>query len=108
MKKQAGSIEPSELREVAGLVKQAASAIEQMSVLNQSMEEAAAAAVTHYRSQTKFLVAGAKALQSDSASLVVSLTAKVEELETLVQIQRKEISALREMLALATADRRAD
>jgi uncharacterized protein (DUF4213/DUF364 family) len=102
VEKQAGSIEPSDLKEVAGLVKQAAHVIDQMLTLNTSIDLAAANAVSQYRKDARsaedaahVLASRARAQDSDREALVSTLTARVEELEDLVARQKGEIEALR-------------
>ena len=102
VKKQAGSIEPSELNEVAGLVKQAAQVIDQMLTLNSSIDIAAANAVAQYRKDAKtaedaaqLVVSRARSQDTDRDSLISSLTFRVKELEELVARQKGEIEALR-------------
>ena len=101
----ARSIEPVKLNEVAGLVKQAASVIDQMLVLNTSIDLAATSAVAHYRSEARAaeeaadrLVSGSRALESDREQVIASLSSRVEELESLIAKQKSEIEALRVML----------
>lgn len=102
MAKQAGSIEPSDLKEVAGLVKQAADVIDQMLTLNTSIDLVAANAVSQYRKDARaaeeaaqLLVSRARSQDSDREMLLASLTSRVEELEDLVARQKEEIEALR-------------
>jgi uncharacterized protein (DUF4213/DUF364 family) len=102
VEKQAGSIEPSDLKEVAGLVKQAAHVIDQMMSLNTSIDLAAANAVSQYRKDAQaateaaqLLVLRARSEDGDRDALISSLTSRVEELEELVSRQKGEIEALR-------------
>ncbi len=105
MTKQAGAIEPSELKEVARLVKQAATVIDQMLVLNNSIDLAASNAVTHYRSEARLaeeaadrVTAEAKAVESERENMIVTLSARVQELEALLATQKSEIEALRTLI----------
>ena len=90
------------MKEVAGLVKQAAHVIDQMMSLNTSIDLAAANAVSQYRKDAQaaaeaaqLLVSRARSEDGDRDSLISSLTSRVEELEELVSRQKGEIEALR-------------
>lgn len=105
MKTQAGAIGPSELKEVAGLIKQAASVIDQMVDLNATIDNAAASAISQYRTEARTaheahrqLLDSMKSKDNVRENLVATLTERVRQLEELVEKQRAEIEGLRKII----------